>query len=126
MAKNQETFSEHLSQSPHKAAFKEGDKRLLDPIIIPFLETLASRRVSGKDKNLGGKHRKAEILLQVLYSVLKVLTLQAALPEHFQCGFQLILNLAQLQVSNLILLVRKLQRQEKKGREGAGERGGKK
>lgn len=66
-----------------------------------------------------------EILLQVLYSVPEVLTLQAALPENFQCGFQLTLNLAQLQVSNLILLVCKLERQEKEEREGARQGGGK-
>lgn len=79
----------------------------------------------GKDKPLEGKHRQVEILPQVLYSVLEFLTLQAALSKHFQCGFQLTLNLAQLYVSNLILLVCKLGRQEKEGREKAREEGGK-
>lgn len=63
-----------------------------------------------------------EVLLQVLYGVLEVLTLQAALPEHFQCAFQLTLHLAQLQMSYLVLLVCKLGRWEKEERKGRSEK----
>ena len=77
--------------------------------MIPFLETSTSRSGPGKEV-LREKHREVEILPQVLHGVLEALTLHAALPEHFQRGFQLTLNLAQLQVSNLILLFSKLGR----------------
>ena len=77
--------------------------------MIPFLETSTSRSGPGKEV-LREKHREVEILPQVLHGVLEALTLHAALPEHFQCGFQLTLNLTQLQVSNLILLFSKLGR----------------
>ena len=103
-----------LNTSPksHTELHSKREIRLLDLVTMPFLESLASKRVPGKGKHLEGKQGKAEILLQVLYSVLEILTLQAALPEHFQCGFQLTLNLAQLQVSYLILLVCKLGKTE--------------